>query len=112
MKKETKMILQKKEMVKKRSELVDTVCKNLIDNNIEITYRAISEETSIPSSTLQRSPYRDIIATYRSFNKNEQEFDREILLCREQIKHLRDVIKQLNKENHELKTKLFLEGKI
>lgn len=112
MKKENKMIMQSKERVKKRSNLVEKACENCVDSNVDITYKVIFEKTEIPKSTLQRSPYKDIISTYRDINKGEQILDSELLTCREQIKYLKDVIKQLNKENHELKTKLFYEGKI
>lgn len=112
MKKESKMIMQKTEMVRKRSVLVEEACEDFLNNNKEITYRTISGATNIPQSTLQRNPYKDIISIFRNINKTEEILDSELLVCRNQIVYLKDVIKQLNKENHELKTKLFLEGKI
>ena len=112
MKKESEMIRQKKEAVEKRRVLVRNACEICINEGIKITYREITERTKIPSKTLQRSPYKEDIAYYRELNSNKEGVDKQTKQLRDQIAYLNQIIEQLNKENHELKTRLYNEDKI
>jgi len=112
MKKEAEMIRQKKEMVEKRRKLVRNACEECNSEGIKITYKEISERTAIPVKTLQRNPYKDDISYYRNINNDNQSMNTETQQLREQIAYLNKIIKQLHKENHELKTRLYYEDKL
>lgn len=112
MKKESEMIRQKKLAVEKRSELVRETCETCVNDGVKITYSEIEKMTGIPAKTLQRNPYKSDIAYYRDLDNNEKKSDNQTEQLRSQITYLNEVIKQLNKENHVLKTRLYNEDMI
>lgn len=106
------MLMQKRKMVEERRKLVRAACEDCIKECVIITYKEISSRTSIPHKTLERSPYKDDITYYKKISSNEETKNKEIEILKDQVKYLRKIIKQLNKENHELKTELYYADKI
>ncbi len=110
----------KKENVLKRQIEVERACIKLLDENMKLTYRNISQETfkdskdidNIPIKTLQNKNYKPIIDKYRKINEEKVSGSKELNRAREEIKYLRKIIEKLNQENHNLKTELYYIGKI
>jgi hypothetical protein len=110
----------KKEKLLKRQREVERTCIKLLNENVELTYANISQETfkndkntdSIPVKTLQNKNYKPIIDKYRKINEEKVSESKELNRAREEIKYLRKIIEKLNQENHNLKTELYYSGKI
>lgn len=112
MAKHTAMVNSQKQIVNERRPLVVSACEECIEEQVKLTYKEISYRSGIPIKTLQRSPYKDEIAYYKHLDSEDETHNKEIIRLRDKIKHLRSVIAQLNKENHELKTELYYADKI
>lgn len=112
MSKELKMIQLKKDEIEIRRNLVSKACKECIDEGVDITHKEISRRTQIPHKSLERAPYKEDINYYKNINKKEELESKEIQVLRGHIKYLNDIIKQINRENHNLKTELYNNGKI
>lgn len=120
MKNGNKKLNIKKEKVLKRQKEVERACIKLLNENVELTYSNISQETfmndkdidNIPVKTLQNKNYKPIIDKYRKINEEKVAGSKELNRAREEIKYLRKIIEKLNQENHNLKTELYYSGKI
>jgi len=104
--KEDRMLELKRKFVDERKALLEKSCKELIAEGIKLLYVNISERSNIPLSTLERSPYKEIIKKYKSLHESQQIGEQDYYKLKEENKYLKLLINQLNKENKNLKIKL------
>lgn len=117
MKKESQMLKEKKEFVNLRKDMVKKACNTLMKERIDVfkstlkdVRQAIYEETEIPVRTLERSPYKEIINTYMI--KLQEEDSVSVIKLKKDLANKDKIIVQLRKQNKNLMTQLYSEGKI
>lgn len=102
----SKMVDCKKQVVAQRMVKVESVCRELQLEGMKITYRSVFDRSGIPSKTLEREPYRSVISKYKECSLTTTKTDKSIEALKNEIKYLNLIIKQLRKENSELRTML------
>lgn len=110
MAKEYRMIKLKKEQVCNRQKSVELACEQAISNNEKISYKLISEITTIPIKSLEREPYKGIINRFK--NKSNIAVNVEVDSLKKEIVYLNSIIKKLREENRSLMTLLYEKGKV
>lgn len=108
----TKMVQLSKSKVQKRLIIVEQACNDLITDKIELSYKSVCEKTQIPAKTLMREPYKTMINSFRNNKVGNYINNSDIEKHKKEIRDLIDIIKQLNRENHNLKTLLYENGLI
>lgn len=105
------MLKQKRLRVNKNIEQINKVCEELVGIDEKITYRIISEKINIPVKTLQNKYYKECIRKWKALQEDykESEESNEYL---EELKYLNNIIKQLRKQNEQLKYELYKNMKI